>query len=82
MTKSVQKSDRRRKKRLAWHVSESLLCFNMVFEIDSFGTPGQSEEVASHPDTAQIPERNVALLRELGSEVLEGYWKRCFKKEE
>ena len=41
-----------------------------------------SSAVASHPDVASIPGRNVDLLRELGVAAMEAYWKACFEIEE
>jgi hypothetical protein len=34
--------------------------------------------VAQHPDTGQIPLRNVALLEDLGSERMRALWQSCF----
>ena len=38
-----------------------------------------AKAVALHPDAEGIPERNIARLREMGSEVLEGMMKKIME---
>jgi hypothetical protein len=37
-----------------------------------------SRAVAAHPDAAGIPDCNIALLKELGSDRLQQIWRECF----
>ncbi len=36
------------------------------------------QAVASHPDAASIPQRNIEILRAMGAEALDHRWRQCF----